>query len=202
MLVGMQRLPLVRRNPRAAARAERRTLRPNLWLNAGRLAAPSPSGRHPTGQRLRPSEWSRSRSGSPRTSVLRCPPATTKISISAAASLISTRGANGSCGVPGDARGYRGRDGSVTSRRRNVAQSVCAARELATSWRAPLAVFATRPSACGAVTLGGLRYCGAVIGCCEAAFLIRGGQRKAIVRSFQSWPRPNATALLSPSDLE
>ena len=61
------------------------------------MAAPSPSGRHQTGQRLRPAEWSRSRSGLPRTSGPPCHPATTKISTSAAASLISTRGANGRC---------------------------------------------------------------------------------------------------------
>ena len=71
-------------------------------MSASRMAAPNRSGRHQGGQRLRPAEWSRSRSGLPKTRRPPCHPATPKISTSAAASLISTRGANGNRGVSVD----------------------------------------------------------------------------------------------------
>src|SRR5262245_36288793 len=54
------------------------------------MAAPS---RHQAGRRLRPDEWSLSRSGLPKTNGPPCHPAMTGISTSAVASLISTRGA-------------------------------------------------------------------------------------------------------------
>jgi hypothetical protein len=59
------------------------------------MPALSPSGRHQAGQRLRLGEWSLSRSGLPRRNGAPCHPAMIRISTSAAASLISTRGDSG-----------------------------------------------------------------------------------------------------------
>ena len=79
--------------PKRAARAERRTHRINRWMSAGRMAAPSPSGRHQAGQRLRPArmvafaeEACQGQEGHPAIRLR------TKISTSAAASLINTLG--------------------------------------------------------------------------------------------------------------
>jgi len=91
----MRRPPPLRRHPRTAGRAEPRKPRTNGLTIASRAAAPSRSGRHQAGQRLRPPAWSLSRSGLPRTNGPPYRPAMTKISTSAVASLISTRGARG-----------------------------------------------------------------------------------------------------------